>query len=99
MNKVVIVTGGGRGIGAATSKLLAAQGYAVCVNYRADTKRCCLHSWCSGSLICLAIAQITKRHKCSFLAHLFVLIRNFVGIHQDLTPVTIRTMTHLCSGL
>ncbi|QSX42366.1 glucose 1-dehydrogenase [Shewanella cyperi] len=36
MDKVVIVTGGGRGIGAATCKLLAGQGYAVCVNYRAD---------------------------------------------------------------
>ena len=34
MNKVAIVTGGGRGIGAATSKLLASQGYAVCINYR-----------------------------------------------------------------
>lgn len=34
MNKVVIVTGGSRGIGAATSKLLASQGYAVCINYR-----------------------------------------------------------------
>lgn len=33
MNKVALVTGGGRGIGAATSKLLAAKGYAVCVNY------------------------------------------------------------------
>jgi NAD(P)-dependent dehydrogenase (short-subunit alcohol dehydrogenase family) len=30
---VVIVTGGGRGIGAATAKLSAARGYAVCVNY------------------------------------------------------------------
>ncbi len=38
MNKVVIVTGGGRGIGAATSKLLASRGYAVCVNYRSDAK-------------------------------------------------------------
>ncbi|EKO4004071.1 SDR family oxidoreductase [Vibrio fluvialis] len=36
MNKVVIVTGGSRGIGAATSKLLAKQGYAVCVNYHAN---------------------------------------------------------------
>mgnify|MGYP000225468850 CR=1 FL=1 len=34
MNKVVIVTGGGRGIGAATSILLGEKGYAVCVNYR-----------------------------------------------------------------
>lgn len=37
MNKVVIVTGGGRGIGAATSKLLASNGYLVCVNYRSNS--------------------------------------------------------------
>tara|TARA_R110002124_G_scaffold94244_2_gene238071 strand:- start:3346 stop:4077 length:732 start_codon:yes stop_codon:yes gene_type:complete len=36
MIKVVIVTGGSRGIGAATSKLLAAHGYFVCVNYRVN---------------------------------------------------------------
>ena len=30
---VVVVTGGGRGIGAATAKLAARRGYAVCVNY------------------------------------------------------------------
>ncbi len=30
---MVIVTGGGRGIGAATARLAARQGYAVCVNY------------------------------------------------------------------
>ncbi|WP_104403370.1 SDR family oxidoreductase [Vibrio penaeicida] len=34
MNKVVIVTGGSRGIGRATSILLASKGYRVCVNYR-----------------------------------------------------------------
>ena len=34
MNKVLIVTGGGRGIGAATAILAAERGYAVCVNYR-----------------------------------------------------------------
>ena len=33
MNKIVIVTGGSRGIGAATSKKLGALGYNVCVNY------------------------------------------------------------------
>jgi NAD(P)-dependent dehydrogenase (short-subunit alcohol dehydrogenase family) len=33
---VVLVTGGSRGIGAATSVLAAARGYAVCVNYRAN---------------------------------------------------------------
>lgn len=38
MKKVVIVTGGGRGIGAATSMLLAAKGFDVCVNYRTRAK-------------------------------------------------------------
>ncbi len=33
MSGVLIVTGGGRGIGAATVRLAAARGYAVCVNY------------------------------------------------------------------
>jgi NAD(P)-dependent dehydrogenase (short-subunit alcohol dehydrogenase family) len=32
----LIVTGGGRGIGAATARLAAARGYPVCVNYRDD---------------------------------------------------------------
>ena len=36
MNKVVIITGASRGIGAATAELAAARGYAVCVNYRSD---------------------------------------------------------------
>lgn len=34
MSKVMIVTGGGRGIGAATARLGAAAGYAVAVNYQ-----------------------------------------------------------------
>ena len=36
MGKVAIITGGGRGIGAATARLAAARGYAVCVNYRSN---------------------------------------------------------------
>src|SRR5437762_1350962 len=32
----MIVTGGSRGIGAATARLGAQRGYAVCVNYRSD---------------------------------------------------------------
>jgi NAD(P)-dependent dehydrogenase (short-subunit alcohol dehydrogenase family) len=39
MNRgVLIVTGGGRGIGAATARLLGANGYTVCVNYRSNGK-------------------------------------------------------------
>ena len=38
MDKVMIITGGGRGIGAETAKLAAKQGYAVCVNYLNDAK-------------------------------------------------------------
>lgn len=33
-DKVLLVTGGSRGIGAATAELAARRGYAVCVNYR-----------------------------------------------------------------
>jgi NAD(P)-dependent dehydrogenase (short-subunit alcohol dehydrogenase family) len=36
IEKIAIVTGGGRGIGAATARLLAQRGYLVCVNYRKD---------------------------------------------------------------
>ena len=34
--RVAIITGAGRGIGAATARLAARRGYAVCVNYRRD---------------------------------------------------------------
>jgi NAD(P)-dependent dehydrogenase (short-subunit alcohol dehydrogenase family) len=34
MQKIMVITGASRGIGAATARLAAAQGYAVCVNYR-----------------------------------------------------------------
>jgi NAD(P)-dependent dehydrogenase (short-subunit alcohol dehydrogenase family) len=36
MGKVVLVTGGSKGIGAATCRLAAQRGYAVCVNYRCN---------------------------------------------------------------
>src|SRR5262245_13538005 len=36
MKKVMLVTGGGRGIGAATARLAAERGYAVCVSYLSD---------------------------------------------------------------
>ena len=36
MPGIVLITGGSRGIGAATALLAAARGYAVCVNYRSN---------------------------------------------------------------
>ena len=39
-NRIALITGGGRGIGAATALLLAARaGYDVCVNYASDRTR------------------------------------------------------------
>lgn len=37
-NKVALVTGGGRGVGAATAKLLAARGARVAVNYLSNAQ-------------------------------------------------------------
>ena len=36
MSKCLIVTGGGRGIGAEVSRKAAKQGYSVCVNFHRD---------------------------------------------------------------
>ncbi|MFL6577552.1 MAG: SDR family oxidoreductase [Povalibacter sp.] len=38
MSKVMIITGASRGIGAATARLAAQQGYAVCINYRVNAR-------------------------------------------------------------
>ena len=36
MDKVIVITGASRGIGAATALLAAQQGYRICINYQAD---------------------------------------------------------------
>src|SRR5712671_4736816 len=38
MDKIILITGGSRGIGAATARLAGERGYAVCVNYRDNRK-------------------------------------------------------------
>lgn len=37
-DRVAIITGSGRGIGAATAKLFAENGYAVCINYKSNAE-------------------------------------------------------------
>jgi NAD(P)-dependent dehydrogenase (short-subunit alcohol dehydrogenase family) len=39
MSGVLLITGGSRGIGAATARFAAARGYAVAINYRAEAAR------------------------------------------------------------
>ena len=36
MDRVIVITGGSRGIGAATAVLAAQQGYRICINYQSD---------------------------------------------------------------
>ena len=36
MRDIVLITGGGRGIGAATARLAAARGYDVVINYKSN---------------------------------------------------------------
>ncbi|MGF1793972.1 SDR family oxidoreductase [Photobacterium profundum] len=38
VQKVAVITGGGRGIGAATAQLFARKGYAVCINYKSNSE-------------------------------------------------------------
>ncbi|HAS6222161.1 TPA: SDR family NAD(P)-dependent oxidoreductase, partial [Vibrio vulnificus] len=38
VRKVVVITGGSRGIGAATAKLFAQKGFSVCINYKSNTE-------------------------------------------------------------
>ncbi len=43
MDKVIVITGGSRGIGAATALLAARQGYKICINYLADDAAALVH--------------------------------------------------------
>lgn len=53
MTQVLVVTGGSRGIGAATARLAAGRGYAVCVNY--------LHSPAAARAVVDSIAEAGGR--------------------------------------
>ncbi|MFM5856347.1 SDR family oxidoreductase [Aeromonas rivipollensis] len=57
MHKRVLITGGSRGIGAATARYLAGQGYHLCLNYRHDKA-------CAEALV----AEIRARYPVSCIA-------------------------------
>ncbi|CAJ1780920.1 putative oxidoreductase YgfF [Aeromonas salmonicida] len=57
MSRNVLITGGSRGIGAATARYLAGQGYHICINYR--------HDWQAAETL---VAQIRAQHPVSCIA-------------------------------
>ena len=77
----MIVTGGGRGIGAATARLAAERGYAVCVNYvhNGDTAATVVNDIERGSGTALAVqADICEEHD---------VLRLFETAARELGPV------------
>ncbi|PAR33998.1 hypothetical protein CGT97_17265, partial [Vibrio metoecus] len=38
VQRVVVITGGSRGIGAASAKLFAQNGFSVCINYKSNAE-------------------------------------------------------------
>lgn len=87
MNKVVIVTGGGRGIGAATSKLLASKGYLVCVNYRTNAE--------SANAL---VAEITQENGQAFAFKADVSIESDVIALFDAVEKMFGPITHLVNN-
>ncbi|MBI3530190.1 MAG: SDR family oxidoreductase [Betaproteobacteria bacterium] len=82
MNKIMIVTGGSRGIGAATALLAAQRGYAVCVNY--------LHNRKAAEEIVRNIEQI-GRHAVAVAADVASeqdVVRLFETVDRELGRVT-----------
>lgn len=83
MNKVALVTGSSRGIGAATAAALARAGYAVCINYieRRDTAEALERQLCSeGCRVISQQADVADREA----------VFNMVArVERELGPVTL----------
>ncbi|MEO1404026.1 MAG: SDR family oxidoreductase [Cyanobacteria bacterium J06635_1] len=82
MEKVIIVTGGSRGIGAATATLAAQRGYAVCVNYR--------HNQVAAEQV---VKSIEQNGECAIAIAADMtsetdIIRLFQTVDEQLGPVT-----------
>jgi NAD(P)-dependent dehydrogenase (short-subunit alcohol dehydrogenase family) len=82
MNKVLIITGASRGIGAATARLAGAAGYAVCVNYRQDR---------SAASKVVADIEATGARAVAVAADVSVesdVVRLFETVDRELGPLT-----------
>lgn len=82
MRKVMIVTGGSRGIGAATVRLAAEAGYAVCINY--------LRSEAAADALAREVSEAGGRAVCvqGDVAREEDVVRLFGRVDESLGPVT-----------
>jgi NAD(P)-dependent dehydrogenase (short-subunit alcohol dehydrogenase family) len=82
MDPVVVVSGGSRGIGAATARLAAERGYAVCVNYRQQQG--------AAELVVADIERAGGRAiaVAADVAHEDEVVRLFQEVDRTLGPVT-----------
>jgi NAD(P)-dependent dehydrogenase (short-subunit alcohol dehydrogenase family) len=82
LGKVIVVTGGSRGIGAATAQLAAQRGYAVCINYRrnqAAADAVVQHIEDAGGTAIAVTADVASEAD---------VIRLFTVVDQQLGPLT-----------
>jgi NAD(P)-dependent dehydrogenase (short-subunit alcohol dehydrogenase family) len=82
MGGVMVITGSGRGIGAATAKLAARRGFAVCVNYvaQADRAFAVLDEVRSAGARAIAVQ--------ADMADEEAVVRMFAAVDRELGPVT-----------
>lgn len=80
--RVAIITGGGRGIGAATAKLLGKEGYRVCVNYLSDesSAEAVVRELVSYDTMAIAVQADVSKEDDS--------VRLFETVDQTLGPLT-----------
>lgn len=82
MEKVLLITGGSRGIGAATALLAASQGYRICINYLSDftsAEKVCSQVRAMGAQAITVQADVSNEDE---------IIRLFARVDAELGRVT-----------